>query len=131
MAIPIGLIIAGAMSDWRVVILGLMILFIVYPMVMTFAMLRYAAMPMPVGRASVDSVELLDTGKLRLLRRVEPDGPAEVVEELMPKEVRVEKRRLVIITGPSICDFFLLPLSDETIGIAREIEDAFSAGHNC
>ncbi len=58
--IPAVVIAGGLLLDWRWAVVGLMLLFIIFPMVVTMTLLRYGMAPGMVARMLVTGAELTD-----------------------------------------------------------------------
>ncbi|MDE6300181.1 MAG: hypothetical protein K2M19_00510 [Muribaculaceae bacterium] len=111
--LPLALIGAGLMADWRWAVVGLMLLFIVYPMVMTMVILRYTAHPSMARRSTAEAIEFTGDDMLRILKieRHEDTDDVRFVEIERCPVVRTEFRRamVVVTVGPAVTDFLLIP----------------------
>lgn len=102
------LVIAGLLWDLRVSIVGFMLLLVVFPMVITTAVLGSATRPAVVARTRVERVSLDDTG-LALI----DDTGAEIffIEYTRLRSLHTNPRFVEIVFGTSPSDILLLPHS--------------------
>lgn len=99
-------------SSFRVAALGLMLLLIVYHMVMSFAVLRYATLPALAARSRAN--EFLIEGDKIILRRITIDEETgeksiEHIATLPVISTEYSSRFEIIITGRNLPDFVLIP----------------------
>lgn len=108
---PAALIAGGLVADWRWAVVGLMLLLIVYPMVMTLAVLRYAANRQLAGRSSASAVSLDPPACVTLYRRPDPESEPQPIEKITVTNVEYTSRFIVMTTGASLSDVILIPRS--------------------
>lgn len=114
-AIAVVTVAAGAAADWRFAIVGLMILFIVYPMAMSLAILAYAAKPTVVDRMTVQTVDVTDSAIT--LRKADGSQIAEITPRAVTS-ITTSPQYIIISTGRRPDDVVILPrtiLSDADI----------------
>lgn len=105
-AIAICTIVAGAVYDLRVSIVGLMLLLIIFPMIMTFAVLGYATMPAVVALTRMESVQISDEYLMAM------DCEGNVIARVAPAQVRslhAGSDIIRIIYGRGIADILPVP----------------------
>ncbi len=96
----------GLIADWRWIIVGLILLLIIYPMVMTLAVIRYAASGRILRRSATTAVTFGPDGTISML-----NSNGDVIERAaMPPYTTTSRGRLVISLGHSPDDFLLIPL---------------------
>ena len=117
--LPVGVIVAGALTDWRIALLGLMLVFVVYPAVLTIALLGHAMRPDVVARSLATGAEIADDGTLTL--RLPEAG-----KELTFPAVRSIDRRgryISLTVGPKVSDIVLIPadaVPPESLALLRQ-----------
>lgn len=112
--VPLAVIAWGLAADWRIAVIGFMLLLIVYPMAATFAVLSCATRPDVARRTrasravfddSLDRVELI-------LDTLDDDGAviaSDVLESAVILGVQADGDTITLRIGPAIPDFILLP----------------------
>lgn len=105
LTVPAALICYGLAADWRWAVVGLILLMIVYPMVNTLAVLRYAASDKILRRSATAQVRFDDGHTIVML---DADG-RELGRAVMSLYPSVSRGLLVISTGPAPDDILLLP----------------------
>ncbi|MDO4320598.1 MAG: hypothetical protein Q4C34_08485 [Bacteroidales bacterium] len=106
--IPVAVIAVGAAVDVRIALVGLMALFIIYPAVMTLAIIRYG-MGADVAVRSTATAMVLDDSALTLL--CGPDAAPVTIDAARIAEARIDARRwLVMRVGRRPDDIVLVPV---------------------
>lgn len=114
-AAAIAAIAIGVAIDIRVSIVGLMLLLVIYPAVMTFAVLAYALKPEVVQRTRMAQVDV--TGDCLEVR----DDSDRVICGITPGQVRsllLARERVTIAYGSRVDDVLIIPrrmLTDEAL----------------
>ena len=122
--IPLAAVAAGLWADTRIALIGLMMLFIIYPAVMTLALIRYGMSPAVAARARATSMTLDDTS-LTLLRG--NSAAPVIISTAGITGVRiVSGDRLVIHTGPRPDDIVIVPADALTPADIAAVTDRFS-----
>ncbi len=107
--VPAALIAYGVAADWRWAVVGLIFIFIIYPMAMGFTILRYATLPQLAARTSATQA-VIDGDSIRLYRHDDnSDTPAILVAEAGIVSVTVAHGMLRIETGNRPEDFIFIP----------------------
>lgn len=107
--VPAALIAYGAAADWRWAVVGLMLVFIVYPMAMSFTILRYATLPQLAARASSTHAEISGDA-IRLYRLPQEDDlPPVRVAEARITSASTSRGMLRLATGSRTEDIILIP----------------------
>lgn len=105
---PLAAIAYGAAADWRWAIVGLIGIFIIFPMVMSLAVIRYAASPLILRRAATAAAAIDRTdGTVTLL---DAEGHATETHPWPPYPA-TSRGRLVVPLGPAPDDILLIPLA--------------------
>lgn len=105
---PVALIVWGAVADWRWAVVGLMLIFIIYPLMMSFTILRYATLPQLAARASATMADI-DGDTVRLYRHSGDDTPPTCVAEARIVSVSQIRGMLRLATGHRTEDFIIIP----------------------
>lgn len=124
-ALALVVICAGFYNDIRMAILGLMLLFIIYPMIMSFTIVRYATLPSLAERTLANRFALID-GHLHI-SSVETDEESgqENVRHLGTFDIcGVTHSGIYIIftTGKGLADIVIAPADDIDSRALLEIE---------
>lgn len=110
------LVLTGFLYDLRISIVGFMLLLVVFPMVITTAVLGSATRPTVVARTRVDQVILDETG-LALLD--DKGNDIIFIKYSLLRSVRSGPRFVEIVFGKSPSDIIILPhslLTDADVG---------------
>lgn len=113
--IPLIFFIAGV-ADWRWAVIGLMMLFLVYPALMTIALLSHG-MRIEVIRRSSSRLASVDGNKITLYREIitgdikdyQPVETSEIVETYSRKDLTKIIIRSEGVDSPGFYDFVLIP----------------------
>lgn len=105
---PAALIVWGAVADWRWAVVGLMLIFIIYPLAMSFTILRYATLPQIAARASATMADI-DGDTVRLYRHTGDDTPPTCVAEARIISASHTRGMLRLATGQRTEDFIIIP----------------------
>lgn len=103
------LIVWGLMRDLRFAFLGLILLFVVYPMLAVLAIMRHSINPRLAARSTATHFDL-EGLKIRCIRITEADDGSTTSEDVDCAAVTALERsgdRLIFITGPRVCDFVI------------------------
>lgn len=112
--VPFAFIAYGLATDWRISVVGFMLLLIVYPMAATFAILSCATRPDVARRTRANRV-LIDNSldKIELIQEIFDDDGAPVSTEILETacimSVETSARTITVRVGQAIPDFILLP----------------------
>lgn len=105
--IPAALIAVGIATDWRVALIGLMCLFIIYPGLSTLALIRYGLSPDVAMRSRASAMQL-DDSVLTLL--CDPDHAPIVIPACSITAAHITSHsRLQLDIGPRPHDIILIP----------------------
>lgn len=106
LAVPLALVCYSvAASDWRWAVVAFMALLIIYPMVMSLAVMRYAASERVLRRASAVSARMDTDGSVTLY-----DADSHIIESLPPAQyVTPSHGRLLMQYSAAPDDILLLP----------------------
>lgn len=116
------LITIGAAADWRVSVVGLMLLMTIYPAVMSIAVMSYALKPETVSRTHIDHIEITPSA-ITLYTESAP------VATVTPDKVRAlsfKSAYIELVTGPRPDDIILIPRSMLTAESEAVIQTAYS-----
>lgn len=105
LTLPAALICYGLAADWRWAVVGLILLMIVYPMVNTLAVLRYATSDKVLRRSATAQVRFGAGGSLTML---DAEG-REIEKAAMSPYPSISRGLLVLTLGPAPDDILLLP----------------------
>ncbi|MDE6333926.1 MAG: hypothetical protein K2L77_04680 [Muribaculaceae bacterium] len=106
---PAALMAYGAAADWRWAVVALILIFIVYPMAMSFTILRYATLPQLAAHASATQA-VIDGDIIKLYRHDgDDDSPATCIAEAGIVSATAANGMLRIKTGPCRQDLILIP----------------------
>ena len=113
LAVPLCVMIYGAAADWRWIVVGLMILFIIYPMIITLVILRYAAMPVIARRATANQLRFEAGDGIVALRADYSDDDVVIVEleHYKIQDAELHRDNIIVRTGPALSDFLIIPRS--------------------
>lgn len=133
-AIPLAVIATGIFTDWRISLIGLMLVFIVYPMVMSLVMLNHALDPDVISRSRTTAatftrgyVFLAAAPSMRPVSRIPGTLPKSLKLAVVPvKSLTATGGRLIIETGSRVQDFVIVPEAAVSPGDIRTLLNAFS-----
>lgn len=110
--VPAALIAYGVAADWRWAVVGLATLFIVYPMAMSFTILRYATLPSLAGRASATLADIDECSDIVILyKQSDDDNPPVAVERATIIAATVSNGYLRLHTAPRTEAFIMIPVA--------------------
>lgn len=105
LTVPAALICYGLTVDWRWAVVGLILLMIVYPMVNTLAVIRYAASDKVLRRSATAQARFDDGNTVVML-----DADGHEIERAVMSPYPTTSRGLLVLTlGPAPDDILLLP----------------------
>lgn len=111
-AIALVVIAAGLMLDIRMAIIGLMLLLIIYPMIMSFVIIRYAALP-ELARLTLANTYALNGNRLTLMCVTVDDETGQTTSrQLGTFEVSGLEHsgsRIIFKTGRAMSDMVITP----------------------
>lgn len=132
-AIALAVIATGLMVDIRMAIIGLMLLLIIYPMVMSFVIIRYAALPQLALR-TLANVYSLKGKSLTLFQVTTDDETGQTTsQELGTFEVSGMEQsgtRIIFKTGPTVSDIVIVPADAIDPQALSALETAFESAIN-
>lgn len=106
-------VIAGGMAyDVRFAIIGLMLLFIIYPMIMSFAIMRYATLPTLARRTLANTFELHDdTLSISQITEDEENGDTKItpIESAHVTGIYHHGDNVIFEIGPAPADIIIVP----------------------
>ncbi len=117
--VPVALIGYGLAADWRWAVVGLMLIFIVFPMVMSLAILRYATLPR-IANLLQAAVAVIDDGGITLATE---EKELARLNRADIKAVSIGRQYIGITFGTAIQDFTIIPTAD----LPQEAVTAISA----
>ena len=103
--IPCAFFIAG-FADWRWAVVGLIILMLIFPAIITIALLNHSLRPEVVRRSAANAVSF--EGNNVTLYKIS-DDTIKLIETAKFMEIMVSGRLTKLIIGPHIYDFILIP----------------------
>jgi len=119
-AIPIAIMAIGCVADWRVAVIGLMLVFIVYPMAMSLVMLNHALSPALIAKTRTTKATftngaiIIAPTAIDYLKR--PERPKRLTSlklakypKFPVKSLKTQNGRITIETGRAIADIVLIP----------------------
>lgn len=124
-ALALVVICAGLYRDIRVAILGLMLLFIIYPVIMSFTIMRYATLPSLAERTLANRFDL--AGCELIISHIETDEKTgqESIQELGAFHVNGMTHsgsRIIFSVGPGLADIVIALADDIDSQVLLEIE---------
>jgi len=105
---PAALIAYGAAADRRWIVVGLMLIFIVYPLSMSLTILRYATLPKLALRASATMADI-EGDIITLYKRGDDSNPPSAIDKTTVTAATVSKGIIYLLTGPKAEDIILIP----------------------
>lgn len=136
-AVPLAVTAIGCFTDWRIAVIGLMLVFIVYPMIMSLVMLNYALHPSVIARARTASATF--AGNTLLPATTHPIYIAEPAAMLRPatlkidglpiRRVSVNRTQLLVETGDGIADFVIIPAKVINPALMRVILTTYASDY--
>lgn len=102
--LPAAAVVYGLAADWRWILVGLILLMVVYPMVMSVAVVRYAASERILRRAATASVAEADD----MLILLAADG-SEIERVRRPEYITTSRGHRILPLGPEPDNILLLP----------------------
>lgn len=131
--LALAVIAAGLMLDIRMAIIGLMLLLIIYPMVMSFVIIRYAALP-ELARRTLANACSLEGKSLSLIRETTDDETGQTTsQQLGTFEVSGLEHsgsRIIFKTGPAVSDIVIFPADAIDPQALSALETAFETAIN-
>lgn len=116
---------AGLYSDIRIAILGLMLLFIIYPMIMSFTIMRYATLPCLAERTLANRFALID-GHLHIADvEADEESGQESVRHLGEYDISGVAHSgsyIIFSTGKGVADIIIAPADDVDPSVLSDIE---------
>ncbi len=139
-AVPAALMAAGAATDWRIAVIGLMLTFIVYPMAMSLVLLSYALSPDVIAKsrtaiATFSGKSIMAGPSVHDYLR--PGKPLKAIKNAKKlkylkftiKAVYIAKGRLIAETGDGIPDIIIIPADSLKPEELNAVIDANAAAH--
>lgn len=135
-ALALVVICAGLYYDVRVAILGLMLLFIIYPMIMSFTIMRYATLPSLAKRTLANRFDIAEGCLIISHTETDEETGQQSTQELGKyhvKELTHSGSRIIFSVGPGVADIVIAPADDidptSLLDIESRLEDGDFIAH--